>query len=326
MGSAACMEHVTAPAMPVSVTLHAFRQSMLDCDIYIRTGSDGKLKLYRKKGQRLDGSDLDRLEERGIRQFLVSRSDQEEHRRCRAPEICQDTSVAPSERYKLLREVSRASFEAAYQSGDTNQVVELVQELGPQLTDILSDSDLVLADLYSLMDHDHHTYSHSINVSAFTVLLAKYLGTEDQQDLSQIATGGLLHDLGKRHIELQVLNKRGALEDHERRTMSEHPRLGFQDVLPRGDLSWKQLMMVYQHHEQYDGGGYPVGLPAREIHDLARVTTIVDVFHAITSVRPYRKPMRTNEACNFLWDHSGKLFDPEMVQCWISKMKSVANG
>lgn len=321
--SSVCVENADTPAAaPIPVMLQAFRRSMLDCDIYIRPESDGELKLYRKKGQALDASDLDRLEKRGIDKLYVSHADQEAHRRARAPEICQDTSVAPADRYNLLREISRASFEAAYHSGEIDQVVGFVEEFGPQLTDVLADKDLVLSDLFSLMDHDDCTYSHSVNVATYTTLLVQYLGIDDREHMCEIATGGLLHDIGKRHIELEVLNKPGKLDERERKRMCEHPQLGYEDMLPRGDLTFEQLMMIYQHHERFDGRGYPVGIPASEIHDLARVTTVADVFHALTSVRPYRTPMTTEEACQFLADQSGKLFDPDMAKCWISNMKA----
>jgi HD-GYP domain-containing protein (c-di-GMP phosphodiesterase class II) len=279
------------------------------------------LKLYRKKSQELSSSDLDRLAKRGVSELYVSHADQEANRRKRASRICRDTTRPPAERYNLLREISRASFEAAFHSGEVDQVVGFVQELGPQLTEVLSDNDLLLTELFSLMDHDDCTYSHCVSVATYVVLLAKYLGIEEREHLCAIAIGGLLHDLGKRHIELEVLNKSGKLDATERKHMQEHSTLGFQDLLPRGDLTWEQLMIVYQHHERYDGEGYPVGLPGREIHDLARATTIADVFHAVTSVRPYRKPMGTHEACSFLEEHAGQLFDPEMVKCWTSKMK-----
>lgn len=312
--------------MPVVVTLRAFRQSMLDCDIYIWSKSDNKLRLFRKKGQPLDVADLDRLEQRGIGKLLVSRADQEEHRRRKTSEICRNTSISPSKRYTLIRDISQASFEAAYRNSEVDQMVDLVRELGPQLTDVLSDNDLILSELFSLMHHDDCTYTHSINVATYAMLLAKHLEMKEQECLGEVATGALLHDVGKRHIELAILNKPGRLEHHERQKMSEHPKLGFEDTLPRGDLTWEQLMMIYQHHEHYDGGGYPVGIPASEIHDLARVTTVADVFHALTSARPYRKSMRSDEACEYLSHQSGKLFDPDMTKCWISKIKATASG
>ncbi len=312
----------SAPSATIPVAINTFRKSMLDCDIFVRQGDEGALTLYRKKSQPLDCSDLDRLEKRGIRKFYVSHADQETHRRKMAPLVSQDTTRPPTERYNLLRELSRASFDAAYHSGDVDQVVGFVEELGPQLTDVLSDRDLILADLFALMDHDDCTYSHSVNVATYTMLLAKYLGVDDREHLCSIAVGGLLHDLGKRHIDLEVLNKPGKLDKADRSYIEQHPTLGFRDLLPQGDHSWEQLMMVYQHHERYDGQGYPVGLPGPEIHDFARVTIVADVFHALTSARPYREPMSTDEACSFLVNQSGKLFDPEMAKCWISKMKA----
>ena len=319
-----CAETTSSPNAPsamIPMALETFRKSIFDCDVYIRQTSEGPLKLYRKGAQALSSSDLDRLAKRGVRKLYVSQADQEAYRCQRAPEVCRDTTLPPTERYNILREISRASFEAAYHSGEVAQVVGFVDELGPQLTDVLSDKDLMLTELLSLMDHDDRTYSHCVNVATYTILLAKYLGINAREHLCTIATGGLLHDLGKRHTKLDILNKSGKLDKAERKHIEQHPTLGFQDLLPRGDLTWEQLMMVYQHHERYDGGGYPVGVPGSEIDDLARVATVADVFHALTSVRPYREPMSTREACRFLVSNTGKMFDPEIVKCWTSKMK-----
>ena len=315
-------EGQAAGTVMIPVALETFRKSMLDCDIFIRREQNSALTLYRKSSHALESSDLDRLARRGICELYVSYQDQETHRHEVALNTCQDTTRPPSERYNILREVSRASFDAAYHSGNTDQVVEVVNDMGVQLSGVLSEKDIVLAELFSLMDHHDDTYSHSVNVATYAMLLAKYLGINDDTDLCSIMIGGLLHDLGKRHIDLGMLNKRKELESDERRQVEEHPALGFKDLVQRGELPWDQLMMVYQHHEHYDGGGYPVGLPGAEIHDFARVTTVVDVFHALTSVRAYRQPMPTNQACGFLTNQSGKMFDREITRCWNSKMKA----
>ena len=312
----------SVPAVMIPIALETFRKSMLDCDIYIRQGRDSALTLYRKRSHALDSTDLDRLAKKGIDELFVSYQDQEAHRHGMAREISQDTTRSPSERYNILRDVTRASFEAAYHSGEVDQVVEVVNDLGVQLAEVLGDNDLALGELFSLMDHDDDTYSHSVNVATYAMLLAKYLGINDDAHLCSIMIGGLFHDLGKRHIDLSVLNKPGKLDSRERRQVEQHPTLGFKDLLPRGELTREQLMMVYQHHERYDGEGYPVGLPGSEIHDLARVTMVADVFHALTSVRPYRRPMPTEQACSFLANQSGKMFDPEITRCWNSKMKA----
>jgi putative nucleotidyltransferase with HDIG domain len=323
----ACVEQAdsqSVPAAMIPISLATFRKSMLDCDIYIRQGANQALALYRKKSQTLDSAALDRLAERGIKELHVSFRDQEANRQRVAREISQDTTRPPSERYNILREVNRASFDVAYHCGDVEQVVDVVNDMGTQLSGVLNDNDIVLTELLSLMDHDDDTYSHSVNVATYTMLLAKYLGIGHEAHLCVIMIGGLFHDLGKRHVHVDVLNKKGKLDAGERRQIEQHPVTGFKDLLPRGELTWEQLMIVYQHHEHYGGGGYPLGLPGSEINDLARVTTVADVFHALTSVRPYRKPMPTSQACDFLASKSGKMFDPEIARCWISKMKATA--
>lgn len=320
-----CVEQAdeqSVPAMMIPVSLETFRKSMLDCDIYIRQDRNQTLALYRKRSHALDSTDLDRLAEKGIDELHVSYQDQETHRRNVSREIRQDTTRPPSERYNILRDISRASFDAAYHSGNVDQVVEVVSELGVQFAEVLADNDIALGELFSLMDHDDDTYSHSANVATYAMLLAKYLGINDDARLCSIMIGGLFHDLGKRHVDRNVINKPGKLNSDERRQVEQHPTWGFKDLLPRGELTWEQLMMVYQHHERYDGEGYPVGLPGSEIHDLARVTAVADVFHALTSVRPYRRPMPTDQACAFLADKSGTMFDPEMTRCWNSEMKA----
>ena len=234
MASAPTTSPSTAPAALVPVALPVFRQLIPNCDVYIGLESKHGLTLYRKKGQAVDPADLDRLSARH-QPCLCCRCGFRKRTGVKCAGRVSGHDPASVDRYNLLREISRASFEAAYHSGEVGPVVDFVQELAPQLTEVLSDSDLVLAELFALMSHDDGTYSHSVNVATYTMLLAKYMGIHDHGELCEVATGGLLHDLGKRHIELSVLNKPGTLDGGDRRTMADHPRLGFQDLLQRGN-------------------------------------------------------------------------------------------
>jgi HD-GYP domain-containing protein (c-di-GMP phosphodiesterase class II) len=85
-------------------------------------------------------------------------------------------------------------------------------------------------------------------------------------------------------------------------------------------MSFEQLMMVYQHHERFDGKGYPVGVQGEEIHPWARMLAVVDVFDAMTGTRPYRRPATAQEAMEYIGRSAGTHFDPEMVKCWKSTM------
>jgi len=85
-------------------------------------------------------------------------------------------------------------------------------------------------------------------------------------------------------------------------------------------VTFEQLMMAYQHHERFDGKGYPVGIAADEIHPWARMLAVVDVFDAMTGMRPYRKPATAQEAMDYIRQNAGTHFDPEVVECWDNAM------
>jgi HD-GYP domain-containing protein (c-di-GMP phosphodiesterase class II) len=159
-------------------------------------------------------------------------------------------------------------------------------------------------------------------VTVYCLLIAGQAGITDQGELAQIAGGALLHDIGKRHIPASVLNKSGRPTDEEWKLIREHPVSGFQELAERSDVSWGQLMMVYQHHEKLDGSGYPAGICGEEIHPWARICAVADVFDALTCQRPYRKAVPKADVCEHLSRHSGEWFEPELVTHWVHHVRN----
>lgn len=304
----------------VPVSLDMARRAGCDCDFYIQRVSDATPVLYCRRGQRIAASDLEQLAGRGISTLYISGCDAAEYRHAVNERVRQDGGLPPQERYRLLREVNEAAFDAAFRSAEPDRAIDFANDFGDMLTGIACDPDLLASDLFALMQHDDGTYSHCVNVCTYCVLLAEKLGIRDSRKLGDIAVGGLLHDIGKRKIAASVLNKRGQLDDDERRKIREHPVIGFKELFLRPDLSWGQLMMIYQHHERLDGQGYPVGIEGREIHGSARICAVADVFHALTSMRPYRKPLPLDEALQYLQHQAGTAVDKEMTRCWIATM------
>ncbi|MDG2220500.1 MAG: HD domain-containing protein [Rubripirellula sp.] len=139
----------------------------------------------------------------------------------------------------------------------------------------------------------------------------------DTDDVQKITTAGLLHDLGKLKINQRILRTPRKLTSEEFEIIKSHPTLGFEQLAFREDLCEGQLMMVYQHHERLDGGGYPVGVVDSEIHPWAKICAVVDVYEALTSFRPYRSPMPKEKVFEIMRRESGKSFDPELLACWI---------
>jgi HD-GYP domain-containing protein (c-di-GMP phosphodiesterase class II) len=143
----------------------------------------------------------------------------------------------------------------------------------------------------------------------------------DPELSEEIAVAGLLHDVGKRFVSKRILNKRGPLAPAERETIESHPVKGYQELLRVGGATHAQLMITYQHHERPDGNGYPVGVGKDEIHPLARLSSVADVFDALTCQRPYRSPLKAHVALDIMQRQSGLQFDTEMLQCWQSAMQ-----
>ena len=144
-----------------------------------------------------------------------------------------------------------------------------------------------LVSLARLKTRDDYSYMHSVAVCALMVALARQVGMND--DECRVAgLAGLMHDIGKAVMPLDVLNKPGKLSDDEYTVMRSHPARGHQLLLEGRGASPEMLDVVLHHHERPDGKGYPEGLSGEQVSGLARMGAICDVYDAITSNRPYK--------------------------------------
>jgi PAS domain S-box-containing protein len=170
---------------------------------------------------------------------------------------------------------------------------------------------------------EHETADHSRRVVDFTGRIAVQLGF-DEQALINVLRGALLHDLGKVGVPDNILLKPGPLTSDEWVIMRQHPLYAY-DLLKEIDYLVGALDIPYCHHEHWDGGGYPRGLKGEEIPLSARIFTIVDVWDALLSDRPYRPAWNKQAVLNYLDEQSGKLFDPEIVKIFIRLIKDETN-
>ena len=290
----------------------------LDFDLYVANKS-GRPLLFRSRNAAL-GSELERTVDWGLKTMLIRFADRAAYEHHLQTRLTADDGLSAAGKYALLTAATRQVFENALQGGSVAGMVRAADEFGTQLADALCGRSPVLRELFDLMLHDYSTYTHSANVATYCVCLAQTLGITDRNQVAQIATGALLHDLGKREIEPYVLNKTQGLSKQERSAIQRHPHIGFIALSRDPKLSWSQLMMVYQHHERLDGRGYPVGVVEDEIDPWAKICAVADVFDALTSDRPYRKAMTTREAYAFL-EQRGKSFDHEVVRCLKTAMQ-----
>jgi cyclic di-GMP phosphodiesterase len=158
----------------------------------------------------------------------------------------------------------------------------------------------------------YETFQHSKRVAAYAVLLGRRCGLPKEQ-LDSLRLGALLHDIGKIGVPRNVLQKPGNLSDDEWQVMRSHPAIGYRLLSAFPELR-AEAEIVYSHHEEYGGSGYPQGLRGEAIPYAARLFSIVDTFDAITSDRPYRLAQSIAKAREEIGRMAGAQFDPALVR------------
>ena len=168
----------------------------------------------------------------------------------------------------------------------------------------------------ALRIRDIETQAHSERVVRFGRLLGRELGL-NQDEMKSLEYGSLLHDIGKIGIPDAILFKPGALTAEEWITMREHPLMGWQILSGIGFLEGASRVVV-QHHERWDGAGYPFGLSGSDIDRNARIFAVADAFDAMISDRVYRHGRSFETAFAELRSHAGRQFDPEVVESFAA--------
>ncbi len=159
---------------------------------------------------------------------------------------------------------------------------------------------------------DLHGHVHRVSDLAVDLGSGLDLG---EDDLDRLALAGILHDVGKIHLDPGILGKPGPLDENERELMQRHPELGF--AMTRNRLDPKVAEAILYHHERFDGTGYPFGLVGVEIPILSRIVLVADAFDAMTSTRAYQPALPVSFAVNEIRKHTGTQFDPAVVEIFL---------
>jgi HD-GYP domain-containing protein (c-di-GMP phosphodiesterase class II) len=200
-----------------------------------------------------------------------------------------------------------------------NKVKDMV---GNQLDFVMSNPGAVNS-LMSITEHDYYTYTHSMNVAIYLVGLGGEMEMSTQE-IQELSLGGMLHDLGKAKISLEIINSTGKLTDDEFKEMMQHPQFGV-DMLKAIDSEHQMVpqncyMAILHHHEKFSGGGYPCKLHGKDIHIYGRMTKVCDVFDALTTKRSYKEAMTSFEALRLMKDKMYGEFDPDVFDAFLKLM------
>ena len=191
------------------------------------------------------------------------------------------------------------------------------QRLVDEIADSVSRNPGALISLARLKSTDDYTYMHSVAVCALMIALARQLGF-DEEKIRSAGIAGLLHDLGKAVIPIEILNKPGKLTDAEFAIIKSHPEEGYRMLLEARQVDDVALDVVLHHHEKTDGSGYPKRLKGAEISLFARMGAVCDVYDAITSNRPYKAGWDPAESLRKMAEWSNGHFDPKVCLLYTS--------
>jgi HD-GYP domain-containing protein (c-di-GMP phosphodiesterase class II) len=265
-------------------------------------GIDGRV-LVREQGE-ITPTILDKLKQLGLPAAYIKTGDEND---------AINDPVSEATRMDLVKSLSK--LDTQVRSGGNvslslskRPLYDLVDEIVNNKNNLIGITDIRL--------HDDYTYGHSVNVAIIAVKMG-LLMDYNQLKLADLAVGALFHDIGMTKIPLEILHKKGELSEKELEVIRTHPEVGYSFLRQNQEVSTVSAHVALQHHERYDGSGYPKGISGDAIHEFARIVAVADVFDSLTTEKIYRRAKSIPESLIFIESKKGTDFDPQIVEVFM---------
>jgi putative nucleotidyltransferase with HDIG domain len=194
-----------------------------------------------------------------------------------------------------------------------------IEEASQNIVESVLRNPDALISLCQIKGYDEYTYTHSVNVSVLTTSMAYSLGY-NRDRLLEIGVGGVLHDIGKMRVPESILNKPGKYTEWEFNMMKKHPEYGIDIVKDKKNISEFSKTLIIQHHERYNGKGYPHHLKAGEIAEIGLIGAVADVYDALTSNRVYRAAWTPQKALAVIFQGCDEDYSRNIVERFTKQM------
>jgi len=211
-----------------------------------------------------------------------------------------DSPEAVERQAAVLREMSKMVVQDVLDDPRSGEKIKEVGNSVNGLVDFILDNETSYLSMMTISAHDFYTYTHSLNVCTLSLGIGSAINLPKSPDLEMLGMGAMLHDIGKSQVDPKLINKPGRLTDEEFKTMKDHVTAGFKLLREHHSLPDQVLEPVSQHHEKLTGSGYPRGIKGDELTLFGRISSIVDIYDALTTKRSYKKAFSPFEALSIL--------------------------
>ncbi len=303
------------------VTLSSLKtDTVIGCDIYLLVSDNGRSNyvLYCKGDTAFENEKRELLVRKNINRLFVGNEDQKkysEYLETNLQHILSDEKVQPEEKAKIVYGTATTMLKDVFKEPVHKNIVRS-QTFAYKMIDYILRDGRAAYNLLKITSHDYYTYTHSVNVATIGSLFAKNIGL-NEKDMKSFCTGMLLHDLGKTKVSSSILNKKGQLTDEEFGRIKMHPEMGAEILRESGSGFKDEYLVILQHHENCDGSGYPYGLKKEEIHYVARLVHIIDIYDALTTKRSYSPPQKPFDSLKKIRSEMYNSVDREMLKSFI---------
>lgn len=294
-------------------------------DIFYKTEAFGSTKFVKFASANPQHQDKVRKlieEKEGTEEFYIQADDLMKYYNqatVQLREMISDPDLSLKEKTQKIYDVSKEIMKDFFDFNASPKILESSEQVVEMMDECLSTADADFHALFTITSKDYYTYTHSVNVGLYCLGygVKTNMGSDDIRDLG---LGGMLHDVGKSHIDNAIINKNGKLTEEEFETVKSHSRLGQAMLTNMKCYGANVVLMAGQHHEKYSGNGYPGGLVGDEISYYARICKVADVYDALTTRRSYKKALAPFDALTVMGQQMKNEFDLEILGNFIKYM------
>ncbi len=276
--------------------------------------SDGKVLL--RTGVVLRDNTIEKIKELGIPSiYIIDKYSREEIDDVIRPEIRQKTISLMKEAFSTIQRLEPKNRIKNNASDYTWQEESYFHNIGKMVDSIMEDivnNDNIILALVDIRSQHNYLYAHSVNVAVISLMIGIACKLPKKR-LEALCAGALIHDIGKACLPAEIVNKAEPLTEEEQEIMNTHPRLGYKYLSSTYNISALSKIIVLQHHERYDGNGFPDKLKNDKIMDLSAIVSIADAYDNLSTDSPSRKALFPSDVLEYLMSNAGIKFDYNLV-------------